>query len=587
MKVIDREIQPHASNENESVASEGSEKDRRSFSKGLILITIMSALLYVLISACWPKFSRAEVFFSECAREMIATSNFVTPLYHGQAFFDKPILVYWFIIGCFKTFGITHFSARIPSILASLATLVVTAFACRSVYGTRPALIATMALATSFMYLSFSALCMSDAMLVLVDTVTLSLLWAGLYAGEAGTNQTGAKWRYSRTTWWFLAAASMGVGFLTKGPVAVVLPAVFFLLYLFSQKQLKTVKFKHVALGALALCLIGAPWFVLAYMANGMEAITYFFIGENVQRFAGTKYDTHKPVYFMVVSLLGGFLPWSIFLPAILVSSVKAIRAQASKIDLYLWLWIAVAIGFFSFSRGKIDYYALPAFPACAMLVGHYISKWIDNGAKLNKVAAGALNVALILTGIGMGIFLSMLPFSPTASPVVVGLVPVTIGIVGLTMLGKQKTFASYATIFSGVILTGSVFAMFGMPVLTKMQPALHYADAIKADSSSRSAKIGMFAGIEHWVDEVTFRTEREPVKLANQGDLNTFLATPGQHWLMIKNGDFDALPEETKSRLDVVQRQGFIPKSINPGYIFRNKGNLTGGSELILARSK
>jgi dolichol-phosphate mannosyltransferase len=595
------------SDQTNSLESQVSKTKSNGFNVALGLITVMSAILYVCLSVYWPKFSRAEVFFAECAREMIATSNYVTPLYHGQGFFDKPILCYWFIIGCFKTFGITHFVARIPSILASIATLVVTGYATRAVFGARAGLIATMALATSFMYLSFSALCMSDSMLVLIDSLTLILLYAGYRKGESAG-------RLNRTSLWFLAAASMGVGFLTKGPVAVVLPSVFFLAYLFTEKQLKTIRLKHILFGALALCIIGAPWFYLAYQANGIEAITYFFIRENVQRFAGATYDTHKPIWFMVVSLLGGFLPWSIFLPPILYVSVKNLiesrkrtsmiqaeeiasarfqspstqseTARINSLQLYLWLWIAVAIGFFSFSRGKIDYYALPAFPACAMLTGYFISKWIDDGNKLTTVAAAFLNITLIAVGAGIALFLGALPYATAIPAVVVGLIPAAIGIFGLTNLSRHKLIRSYATIFGGVAITGSIFAVVAMPVLIKMLPALSYADTIKA-SPGEQTKIGMYSGIEHWVDEVTFRTEREPVKLASQSDLDTFLSAPGRHWLMIKNHDFDALSETLKQEFEIVARQGFIPKSLNPGYILKHRGDLTLGNELILARRK
>ncbi len=593
------------------------------FGLRVAIITAGCVALYVLLSLFWPKFSRAEVFFAECAREMIATSNYVTPLYHGQAFFDKPILVYWFIIACFKTIGISHFAARIPSILASAATIAATAYACRALFGWRAALLAAMALGTSFMYMSFSALCMSDTMLVLVDTITLILLYAG-FCAQDGALKTAATW--TRSKLWFLAAASMGLGFLTKGPVAVVLPAVFFIAFLIVEKKLTLVKPKHVALGALALCLIASPWFFLAYNANGMEAITYFFIRENLQRFTGATYDTHRPIWFMVVSLLGGFLPWSIFLPPILYLSIKEILAQrktkttvaATQSQLYLWMWVAVAIGFFSVSRGKIDYYALPAFPACAVLTGYYLSKWIDDGNKLAKTAAVLLNIALIVVGVGIGLLLSVLPYPAAIPPVVVAFIPIAVGIFGLFNLVKGRMFAAYATIFSGVLVTGSLFAGIAMPVLTQMQPALQYAEYIKIAEKDRivapivsptkpsgvfsfehndigknvagdsnSVGIGMYTGLEHWIDEVTFRTAREPVKVANADDLNAFLSTPGSHWLMIKNSDFDALPESSRAQLKVVERKGFIPKSLNPGYIFKHKGDLTGGSELILARSK
>lgn len=568
-----------------------------SYIRGLSLVLVAAAALYLSLSWWWPKFSRAEVFFAECAREMIATGNLITPLYHGQAFFDKPILCYWMIIGCFDIFGVSHFAARIPSVLASLATIAVTAQSCRTIFGARAALLSAMALATSFMYLSFSALCMSDMWLVLCDTTALALMFAGL------TNHS------KRTLNWFLAACAMGVGFLVKGPVAIVLPAAFFLIYLGVTRQFKTVKLKHVLLGALAMCLIATPWFIMAYSANGMEAMTYFFIRENVQRFAGATYDTHRPIWFMFVSLMTGFLPWSAFLPFALLGSFKRLRdavfgkavekvsANVEVIgvkppstilptELYLWLWIAVVVGFFSVSRGKIDYYALPAFPACAILVGAYLNRWIHHDNKWVKIcAAYVLPVGLIVTGVGLAILTNCLPY-PTALPAaLVAAVPILFGVIGLIGTLKKSVTFGYGTAFGGIVASGIIYASIIMPVLTKMSPALDYAVDIK--SGPKAANVGMFAGIDHWVDAVTFRSEREPVRLKTSDEVSTFLATPGPHWLIVQESDFNNFSQDVKERLNIVRNEDYIPKSINPGYIIRRRGDLTGGCKLILAQTK
>ena len=61
-----------------------------------------------------------RVFLStvvESARAMLASHRYVTPHYLGQPFFDKPILSYWAIVASFETLGLTHFAARLPSLL--------------------------------------------------------------------------------------------------------------------------------------------------------------------------------------------------------------------------------------------------------------------------------------------------------------------------------------------------------------------------------------------------------------------------------------------------------------------------------------
>ena len=83
----------------------------------LINLIILTVIIITQLTLAYnlQKFSRAEIFFAQCAKEMIAQANFITPLFHNHPFFDKPILTYWLIILSFKQFGINHLAARIPS----------------------------------------------------------------------------------------------------------------------------------------------------------------------------------------------------------------------------------------------------------------------------------------------------------------------------------------------------------------------------------------------------------------------------------------------------------------------------------------
>jgi 4-amino-4-deoxy-L-arabinose transferase-like glycosyltransferase len=153
------------------------------------------------------------------------------------------------------------------------------------------------------MYFSFSALCMSDMLLVMFDVLTLTCLYAGMQSEER------------RGLFWFLASVSLGLAFLTKGPVGIVLPVLSTLAFMTLTGQLKKLKPKYVLTGLITALLIASPWFIAAYNANGWSALVYFFVHENVQRFAGTAYDAHRPAWYTLVSLFTGFAPWSVFLP--------------------------------------------------------------------------------------------------------------------------------------------------------------------------------------------------------------------------------------------------------------------------------
>ncbi|MBX9693879.1 MAG: hypothetical protein K2Z81_15945, partial [Cyanobacteria bacterium] len=310
------------------------------------------------------------------------------------------------------------------------------------------------------------------------------------------------------------------------------------------------------------------------------------FVHENLHRFSGSTYDTHKPIWFMAVSLLGGFAPWSIFLPFILPASIKRWKTnffdERGQVELYCWLWVALVLGFFSLSRGKIDYYALPVFPACACLVGLYLTDWASTR---NRIAIGGgylLSVSVIVAGALLGVLTFLLPLEPGWAPLAVVLAPFSLGIFGVTMVRRGIIGGGYFTGFGGVILLGLVYALMVMPIIQDLQPVIGFSERIAHRKDD--ARVALYTGLERWVDEVTFRTRREPVVLKNAPDLNSFLADPGQVWLMITREDFELIADSVdEGKLMISQEKPFICGSISPGFILKRAGDLTDGQTLLL----
>ena len=66
-----------------------------------------------------PLFDLDEGAFSEATREMLKSGDYITTYLNGNLRFDKPILIYWLQLISIKTFGISEFSLRLPSAIAS------------------------------------------------------------------------------------------------------------------------------------------------------------------------------------------------------------------------------------------------------------------------------------------------------------------------------------------------------------------------------------------------------------------------------------------------------------------------------------
>lgn len=545
----------------------------------MIGILVVAGVMYATLSVYWLKFSRAEVFFAECAREMIVQNNMVTPLYHAQPFFDKPILSYWLIIAMFKTFGVAHWTARVPSIVASLVTIGITAATTRAIAQrskNAAGVIAAMLLSSSFMFFSFSYLCMSDMTLVMFDTITLVLAYLGI------TNER------RRTALWLAAAASMGFAFVTKGPVGIVLPGLATVIYLAITRQLKIIKPLHVVLGVITAILIGVPWFYMAFKANGPWALYYFFIGENLGRYTGDKYDTHKPVWFMIQSLILGFLPWTPFIPFALKDQWKGMKENAAQRlndpKLFMWIWTAVLIWFFSFSRGKCDYYALPVYPAVASLVALYMSERSEN--KLQRALAMALGIAALAAGVAGPIVMS--GFAAQQSFASYWIMPTALvlsGAAGLIACANKRMVSAFTCLFVGMCLGIAGFAAQVFPAVMDSQSLSVYADTIA--KTSRNTQIGVHKDLHHWVDELTFQSQREPVELHNSEAIaSMFLAGPAIA-LIPEDVYHEAIASNAQLQnadLQILDRRRVSTHPLTPGYILKRKGNIYDRTLLLIA---
>ncbi len=536
----------------------------------LINLIILTVIIITQLTLAYnlQKFSRAEIFFAQCAKEMIAQANFITPLFHNHPFFDKPILTYWLIILSFKQFGINHLAARIPSILAALTTNLVLIYFSLKNFDRKITPIIIMVLNTAFMYLSFTVSCMSDMLLTTFDTISVMLLYQFV-------DTKSAKYLY-------LTAVSMSWAFLVKGPVGIVLPGISLLIYLFLTNKFKLLKPIHFLLGLIIFLLISMPWFIFVYLKCGLPAIKYFFFHENVTRYLGATYDTHRPIWYMLSSLMLGLAPWSYFIPIALYNFVQNwLKNKPDKFELYIWVYVTTLLLFFTFSHGKIDYYMLPTYPVLAILIGKTMSASSKNNALYGYVFTALLNVICL----GFTYITLIIPkFNNSLNLYLIAL-SVIIFLSNIFLLFQKKLNATYILNGFYLIYLTLVFANYILPNINKFQPAIIYAkDIIKKQQNS---PIGIYGSIQNkWFDELTFTTNTEPISLNNETDLKNFINSTQNSYIIGSKDELFKLTQNFKN-LRILKIMPTVSHSLNPGFLFKNQGKLTNGQELMLIQKK
>jgi 4-amino-4-deoxy-L-arabinose transferase-like glycosyltransferase len=320
-----------------------------------LLLATAAALLFPSLGA--GPFERAEIYFMDGARSMLERADALVPYYQGEPFFDKPALAYWLMAGSFRLFGVTPAAGRAPAALAALGSIAATVWLGSLLFGRRAALAGAIALATTLAFVSFGRIAMSDMLLTLWSTLAVALATAAFRENAPRGLVPGL-------------GAVLGLGFLTKGPVALLMPGIPLLLMLRPPAERPRLRRGSIALAAVLFAIVGLGWFAAVYARLGAEPLAHFFLRENVERFAGETYDVGVPFWYYPPAYLATGLPWSLLVPVALWRVGR--EPGAARARLLAW-WVALALVPLSLSRGKLDYYLLPLYPALSLLVGRWL----------------------------------------------------------------------------------------------------------------------------------------------------------------------------------------------------------------------
>jgi len=359
-----------------------------------LLLIAGCALLFCLWPGRVPLVEVDETRYAAASRRMIETGDYIIPRYNGDVRYEKPILIYWIQGASMKLLGPSEFAARLPSGIGGvLLVLIVYGFLLRWLSADLPearraeargaALLGAAALATLPLLAVWTRAATTDVTLTLFVTLTmLGLLQADL-ARRAAPDGAGRAGR-----WYLPAAFCCGLAFLTKGPIAVLVPLLTWLIYHLRQGTLRAeVRRTPWAPVILLFLVAAAPWYIATYFYDGGAFLRQFFFTENVARYAGDRTATVHPS--LVQALTGraagiaGYLatlmlflyPYGGFLLAELRGKGSTVAGDdlLQSIRRFAWTWIAVSVGFIALSKTQYPNYVQHIAAAVAIVFALYL----------------------------------------------------------------------------------------------------------------------------------------------------------------------------------------------------------------------
>src|SRR5579859_3190022 len=332
----------------------------------------IAVLLLLLFGAAWfcnlgyrSLVRPDEGRYAEIAREMATSGDWVTPRLNAIKYFEKPPLQYWATAAAYKAFGEHEWTARLWTALSGFFGVLIVGIGGMRLFDRRTGLYSALVLASSILYAAIGHINTLD--MGVTFCMTLGLL------GFLLAQHSGQATRESRL-WMWLAWAAMGLAFLSKGLIGLVLPGAAMAAYALIERDLSFLKRLEPIAGIVVMLAIALPWVVAVSMANP-EFPHFFFIHEHFERFLTPGHRRTAPWWYFIPILIAGMLPWAPMLAQALIGAWKRDAAQTSfKVRRFLVIYAGVIFLFFSTSQSKLPSYILPVFPAIALLVGEWLS---------------------------------------------------------------------------------------------------------------------------------------------------------------------------------------------------------------------
>lgn len=479
---------------------------------GLPLLLGFFLLAYLLPLGSHGLWIPDETRYAQISQGMLLSGDWVSPHFMGLRYFEKPAAGYWVIAASQALFGQNLFGVRFASALSMGLSVLLCFLIARRLWNEPRKSFACALLFMSFTVVAGQAgYANLDPQFAFWVNLSLVALWFALDSDRRGPRLTG----------WAVLGLACGMGFMTKGFLAWLLPVLIALPFMIWQKRWREL----LVYGPVAIIVaiaVSLPW-ALAIHSQQPDYWRFFFWHEHIRRFAGDDAQHDAPWWFYLPLLVAFSLPWVALLP----SALRQAWTTRGQVRIgFLLLWLVMLLLFFSLSNGKLPSYILPCLLPLALLLGHTLADRLklEQGRVLGL--NGLLNLLLGLTALLALVYLQLK--KPLYNHELHNLVLVFIGLIGWIMANLLQAFRPLqcwaAPAFGSLLLIGLLPA--GLPdsvVANKMpdQFIRHHSDELAQTGKLLSNDLGAAAAL-------AWRLKRPDVALYNTiGELKYGLAYP------------------------------------------------------------
>lgn len=524
-----------------------------------IVLAIFFALVYLLPLNGRLLWQPDETRYAEISREMLAQGDWVVPNLLGLRYFEKPVAGYWFNNISQWLFGDSNFAVRFASVFSTgITALLVFALAWLMWRNARRASLAVLIFLSMVLVFSIGTYSVLDPMIAL----WLMAAMVSYYLSLKATTRKGKLASY------VLLGLACGMGFMTKGFLALVVPVIAVIPIALQQRKVKEL-FSYGPVAVVVAVLLSLPW-ALAVAQREPDYWNYFFWVEHIQRFAEENAQHKSPFWYYIPILFAAVLPWSALLPGALL---KGWRERTQRPELFFLLsWVLMPLIFFSIAKGKLPTYILPCMAPLAILMAAYAEECATRlrmgvfkvNAALNGLFGSFGIIALLL--ISSGFFPKLHLFSAQEWPKIsIGLVAfggwLLFAVLSATNNAKRWTWAAACPLLLSLLVGYAI----PQQVIDSKQPQRF----IRANMAELGQSTFVLADSVGAAAGLAWELKRSDVLLfSEKGEVRYGLSYPDAHGHYISDEDFPQWLAQARKQGDVslvlqLSRDGSVPQTL------------------------
>jgi len=335
----------------------------------LVVIALWGVLLFLPFLGAVHLFDWDEINFAESAREMLVTGNFAQVQINYKPFIEKPPLFFWLQALSMKAFGINEFASRLPNALIGIITLLIVFNFAKTHFGKKTAYLWVLFITGSFtphLYYKSGIIDPLYNLFIFLSTVQLFLYIIH-----------NNKIKHALLTGLFL-----GLAIITKGPVAIIILLLVFIVFWVQQKFKPFFKWPHLFMCMAITILTSATWFGLETVKNGPLFIIEF-INYQIDLFINPVAGHGQPFWYHPLVLLFGAFPASVLAIPMLVKRPLLLSENRQKFILFNQILFWVTLVLFSLVKTKIVHYSSLCYLPITFLAAYNINYLFSNNKNI------------------------------------------------------------------------------------------------------------------------------------------------------------------------------------------------------------